>query len=81
MERRLDFLGRISIPKEYRRVLGWGDGSRLNMMIDGDKVILTKNDVRCSMCGSLDEVKEVKCVRVCKSCIEEIKTSNFWEEA
>lgn len=50
------------------------------MIVDGDKVILTKNDVRCTMCGSMDDIKKVKGVRVCKSCIEEIKTVDFWEE-
>ena len=80
MERKLDELGRLVIPMEFRKTLGWGKGARVNMQVSGNKVILTKSECCCAICGSSSELKEVKNVRMCQSCIDEIKASDFWEE-
>ena len=50
------------------------------MQVSGNKVILTKSECCCAICGSSSELKEVKNVRMCQSCIDEIKASDFWEE-
>lgn len=81
MERRMDELGRIVVPMEIRKSLGWANGTRLKIDVNGDTVTLKKNESCCVFCGSVDELKDVKCVRVCQSCIDEIKTTIFWEEA
>lgn len=80
MERRLDVLGRVVIPMEFRNVLGWSAGTRLNIQLVGEKVIISKSEYGCAICGGLEKVKDVKGVRMCQSCIDEIKVSNFWEE-
>lgn len=77
MERRLDELGRLVIPMEFRKALGWGKGVRVNMQVSGNKVILTKSECCCAICSSLSELKEVKNVRMCQSCIDEIKVGTF----
>lgn len=33
MERRLDELGRLVIPMEFRKTLGWGKGTRVKMQV------------------------------------------------
>ncbi|MDR1628749.1 MAG: AbrB/MazE/SpoVT family DNA-binding domain-containing protein [Oscillospiraceae bacterium] len=40
--RKIDRLGRISIPKELRDILEIKNGSLLEMIVDDNKIILTK---------------------------------------
>lgn len=79
MERRFDELGRISVPVEMRRALGLTPGARVDLKLQGNKIIVTKSKISCTFCGCLDEIKDVKGVRVCQSCIDEIKVGHFWE--
>lgn len=48
--RRIDDLGRIVIPKEYRRVLGISEGDSLNIEIQGDALLLRKHETSCVFC-------------------------------
>ena len=79
MERKLDHLGRIVVPIELRKTLGWTVGTRVEIQMDGDRVVLKKSGSRCPFCSSVTELKDVKGVRVCQSCIDEIKVGHFWE--
>ena len=38
--RKIDDLGRIVIPKEFRKTQGWVNGQPLEMFIDGDKLVM-----------------------------------------
>ena len=38
--RRFDDLGRIVIPKEIRRARGWDEGTPIEIVLDGEDVIL-----------------------------------------
>lgn len=40
--RRIDELGRIVIPKEIRRMLAIRDGENLEIIVDGDRIIIKK---------------------------------------
>lgn len=40
--RHIDDLGRLVIPKEIRRRLGWREGSLINMSVDGNSITCTK---------------------------------------
>ncbi len=42
MYRKLDKLGRIVIPKEYRKHLGIAEGDLIEMHVDGTKIIVQK---------------------------------------
>ncbi len=42
MERKIDFLGRITIPKEVRSQLNWDDNDFLEMTISDDSLIFRK---------------------------------------
>jgi transcriptional pleiotropic regulator of transition state genes len=51
MVRRLDDLGRIVIPKEVRRTLGMADGDAIEIYVDGEGVVLRKQESRiCPHC-------------------------------
>jgi len=40
--RRIDYMGRITIPKEVRRTMNLPDGTILGMFTDGENIILKK---------------------------------------
>jgi len=42
MTRKIDDLGRVSIPKEARKNLGWFSGDEIEIIFDGKQVILRK---------------------------------------
>ena len=70
---------RVVIPIEYRRVLSFGDGTKVNITLEKDRVKISKINAYCTFCASSKDIKYVKGVRVCQSCIDEIKSSDFWE--
>ena len=38
--RRMDELGRVAIPKEIRRACGWEEGAPIEIVLDGETVVL-----------------------------------------
>jgi AbrB family looped-hinge helix DNA binding protein len=44
MNRNIDNLGRIVIPKEFRKELGIDSGSNLNIELVDNKIVITKKD-------------------------------------
>lgn len=78
MERKVDELGRVVIPMEIRKVLGWTPGTRLKLERKGEVVVLKKSEGCCSFCGGVQDLKEVKGVRVCEKCITDIKQGKFF---
>lgn len=79
MERKIDGLGRIVIPMEWRKVLGISEGTLLNMELKNGKIELSKTNYCCAICSGSIDVKDVKGVRVCQACIDEIKVGTFQE--
>ena len=54
--RRLDPLGRIVLPVELRRELGFETKDSIEVYIKGEYIVLTKNISQCYLCGSTDDV-------------------------
>ena len=42
MNRKIDQLGRLSIPAEMRKELGIKNGDKVNIQLKGDEIIITK---------------------------------------
>ncbi|AJK89373.1 MULTISPECIES: AbrB/MazE/SpoVT family DNA-binding domain-containing protein [Lysinibacillus] len=57
MVRKIDELGRVVIPKELRRTLGFDNQDPLEIFIDGDKVILKKYkpNMACAVTGEVSD--------------------------
>ncbi|PEZ20306.1 AbrB/MazE/SpoVT family DNA-binding domain-containing protein [Bacillus cereus] len=53
--RKVDELGRVVIPVELRRTLGIAEGTALDFHVDGENVVLRKQDKSCFVTGEVSE--------------------------
>ena len=72
--RKIDELGRIVLPKELRKTLGIDPGTPIEIYTEDDMIVLKKFENRCVLCGSTEDVTDVKGKKVCKKCISELKS-------
>lgn len=63
MIRRIDELGRIVIPKEYREILNMQSGSCLAMTVQDNKIVikLAEDTSKCDACGHLCSITDKYC--------------------
>ena len=68
--RRVDRLGRIVLPVEFRRTMGIGVSDELELFIDGNAVVLKKLNCTCVFCGSTDKImRKYQGKHICLPCI------------
>lgn len=70
VERKIDRLGRIVLPMDFRKALGLEGEAEVMLGISGDTITVRGIDTACRLCGSKSEVLELK---VCSSCVRRIK--------
>lgn len=70
--RKVDELGRIVLPVELRRVLGWQDGSSIEIFTQDDNVLLRRYEPLCVFCGHGGPMVSHRGKRVCSSCQGEL---------
>ena len=71
--RRVDDLGRIVIPMELRRTLGIHVKDPMAIYVEEDRIILQKHRDVCMVCGSQNNIMEVRGRPICSDCIEAVK--------
>ncbi len=71
--RRIDHLGRIVIPSEYRKVFGIEVGDLLDMTIEGDGVVVRRLERSCVFCRSLDDLGMFKGKLLCQNCLAALR--------
>lgn len=72
--RKLDELGRITLPKELRRTLDIDDRDPVEIYTEEDTIVLKKysgND-KCKHCGSTENVVNVDGIVICKKCASKV---------
>ena len=68
--RKVDFLGRIVIPKELRRTMNiQEDIDSLEIFTDNGNIILRKYQPGCIFCGSFEGLVDMGGKRICPACI------------
>ena len=72
--RPVDELGRIVLPVETRKMMDLNPKDGVEVFIEDDKIILKKYRPSCIFCGEADGVIDFKGKKVCRSCIEALKT-------
>jgi transcriptional pleiotropic regulator of transition state genes len=71
--RKLDKLGRYSIPKELTTHMHIIEGDQMNLSITDRGIELDKIENRCIFCQSGEQLKDIQEKKICMVCIEEIK--------
>ncbi len=69
--RKLDNMGRIVLPAEYRKKTGITDLSEVRITEKDGKIIVEKLNPKCKICGSEENVHTE--MFVCEKCIAKIK--------
>ena len=70
--RKLDELGRITLPMELRRSLDLNEKDALQIYVDGDKIILEKYSPSDIFSGSKENLVEYKGKKVSVESIKEL---------
>lgn len=70
--RKLDELGRITLPIELRRTLGVSERDPLEIFVDDDKIILKKYEPTDIFSGSTEELYDYYGKKVSKDSIVEL---------
>ncbi|WP_128894937.1 AbrB/MazE/SpoVT family DNA-binding domain-containing protein [Longirhabdus pacifica] len=72
--RKMDQLGRIVLPKSLRKRYEMNEGEPVEILVQGDHIILEKYRPKCSFCSSVENVMEFNERYICKSCIDEVQS-------
>lgn len=72
--RKIDDLGRITVPMELRRVLKIEIGDPVEIYSEADTIVLKKYQIGCRCCGEMNELKDVPKlgIKLCPKCLLEV---------
>ncbi|MEC0092971.1 AbrB/MazE/SpoVT family DNA-binding domain-containing protein [Paenibacillus macquariensis] len=70
--RKVDQLGRIVLPKSLRKRYQMNEGDPVEILVQGDHIILERYRPKCVFCGSVEEVNEFKERLICAQCQSEM---------
>ena len=73
MIRQLDALGRVVLPIELRRTLDINTRDMLEILVEGNSIILRKYEPNCSFCGESRGLTSFREKLVCRQCLKELK--------
>ena len=73
MARRIDQLGRVVVPAEFRKMLGIRPGDLLDMRAGEGQLHLSKVEPECAICGKPDNLTPVHEKHLCADCVKEIR--------
>ena len=66
--RKIDNLGRVTLPIELRRNLDVDCGDPLEIYTEGSSIVLKKYEPACIFCGSSKKITQYKGKNVCENC-------------
>lgn len=69
VNRKIDVLGRVVIPAEFRNALGLGDGDVVNISCENGKITIESAREICKLCGSHESVIDGK---ICRKCVNDV---------
>ena len=72
--RKIDELGRVVLPKEFRRSLGISNGDDVEILFHGDSISVRKYEPFCVLCTGKSELSEFEDKFICRKCRERIAT-------
>lgn len=72
VERNLDRLGRVVIPKEMRDRLNFETSQLVSINLINNHIVIKKSCSTCLFCAAEDNLKEYKNYVMCESCLKEL---------
>lgn len=72
MRKRITKAGSITIPRVLREETGILPGVVVDVKEDEDGIHIKKRFLTCHFCGSVDEVKSIHKIEICKICAKKI---------
>ena len=69
--RRVDSLGRVVIPAEYRKLIGVAPGDMVDLYVVGDEVAVRRVEPRCVLCGETTRLVERHAKWICELCLDD----------
>lgn len=72
INKKIDDLGRVVIPREIREKLGIRKQDELEIYIDDEKIVLSKSVEMCIFCGSKSKLTKLKNKNICTTCLNEM---------
>lgn len=76
---KVDSLGRVKIPIEYRRKLSIPGCTYVLIKMNQGIITVQRSEVCCVMCGNRERIHNVKGIRICSDCVNEIRKSTWWD--
>ncbi len=70
--RRFDTEGRLVLPMQFRRDLGWDAETPLEILSDGESILVRKSTRGCTFCGSEADIRLFEGKPICRRCIERL---------
>ncbi|WP_338557952.1 AbrB/MazE/SpoVT family DNA-binding domain-containing protein [Paraclostridium sordellii] len=71
--RNIDSLGRVVIPKEFRKMLNIKENEPVEIVCENGAITVKKYNDSCILCGFKEDLKNVKNILICEKCLEEMK--------
>ncbi|MGU3472351.1 AbrB/MazE/SpoVT family DNA-binding domain-containing protein [Paenibacillus sp. D51F] len=71
--RKVDQLGRIVLPKSLRKRYQMNEGDPVEILVQGDQIILERYRPRCVFCGSMEQVADFKERYLCSECMSQMQ--------
>jgi AbrB family transcriptional regulator, transcriptional pleiotropic regulator of transition state genes len=70
--RKLDQLGRIVLPKSLRHSYQMNEGVPIEILVQGDQIVLERYRPKCVFCSSMEQVSLFKEKYICMICAKEL---------
>ncbi len=70
--RKIDNLGRIVIPMDFRKALEIQDWDELYLSLEGSTVQIRKAHQQCTFCGSEEKLSPFHDKFICEKCLGEL---------
>ena len=64
--------GGLTIPKTARADVGIYPGTAVDVITEGNKLVITPHVPTCRFCGSVEDVKSVLDIEICCKCASKI---------
>ena len=70
--RKVDQLGRLVLPKSLRKRFNMNEGDPVEILVQGEHIILERYKPRCILCNSTERVIAYRERYICAECVEEL---------